>query len=90
MARGAYDEQIAIDALQRLHGVQQAISHLGLTALELLPTTDAYCTRCEFFRNKSTDLERGCPGDPASRINAPIANSDAPFGKIYNEQKVAV
>ena len=64
-----YDEKVATDALQRLYGISQAINVLGHAALELLPTADAWCTRCEFFRYSSTDLERGCPGDPASRVN---------------------
>ena len=66
-----YDEQVALDALQRLYGITQAVHVLGPAALELLPTADAYCTFCSYFKNHSTDLARGCPGDPASRINVP-------------------
>lgn len=83
-----YDEQVAIDALQRLAGVQAAVNLLGFEALEPLPTVEAYCTSCPFFRHKSTDLTKGCPGDPASNINKPISAIDqsAPFGAVYSTQ----
>jgi hypothetical protein len=68
----AYNEQIAVDALNRLWGVKQAVDQLGTAALELLPTADAWCTHCSFFNLRSTDLTKGCPGDPASRVSRPI------------------
>lgn len=59
-----YNEQIAVDALQRVDGIATAIDAVGLQALPLLPTADAYCHRCPWYRTGSTDLAGGCPGDP--------------------------
>ena len=64
-----YDEQIAIDALTRLTGVHIAVTELGWKALAVLPTYDAFCTYCPFFRHKSTDLTKGCPGDTHSAVH---------------------
>lgn len=64
-----YDEQVALDALKRLAGVDAGVKALGVAALQLLPTVEAYCTYCPFFRHQSTDLTKGCPGDPASNVN---------------------
>jgi len=60
-----YDEQIAIDALQRVAGIQAAIDVLGWEALAALPTAEAYCVFCDYYRHKSQDLRKGCPGDPS-------------------------
>lgn len=66
-----YDEQVALNALQRLAGVDHAVKALGSAALQLLPTTSHYCHSCSYFAAKSTDLERGCPGDPDSPVHNP-------------------
>lgn len=84
-----YNEQIAIDALQRLEGIDVATRTLGTAALKLLPTEVHYCTRCPYFKHKSTDLERGCPGDINHPVNKPISQ-DAPFGAINPQQEQLV
>jgi len=84
-----YDEQIAIDALQRVEGIDHATRALGTAALELLPTDNVYCSTCAYFKAKSTNLEEGCPGDPSAPVNAPIDNT-APFGVVYNNKQEAM
>lgn len=61
-----YDETVALDALERANGIALATQLQGVRALELLPTADAYCTRCPWYRAGSTNLARGCPGDPSA------------------------
>lgn len=60
-----YDEQIALDAIARVDGIARTTTALGDAALPLLPTAASYCTLCPYFKRGSTDLTRGCPGDPA-------------------------
>jgi hypothetical protein len=64
-----YNEQIAIDALERLAGIDLTIKTLEYDALPHLATADSYCTYCPYFKAKSDDLRNGCPGDPASNAN---------------------
>ena len=59
-----YDEQVAIDALERATGIAVTIDALGDAAFPMLPTADAFCRNCPFFRFGSTDLKTGCPGHP--------------------------
>lgn len=65
-----FDENVTITALQRVSGVQQLVHTLGPRAAELLPTTDYYCHRCEWFSPGSTDIPVGCPGDQ-TRLSKP-------------------
>lgn len=65
-----YDEAIALAGMQRAEGIAIATSALGNAALPTLPTADAWCSLCPFFKAGSTDLAVGCPGDPGSRSNA--------------------
>jgi hypothetical protein len=58
-----YDEQVALDALERANGIALALKALGPDALGLLETADQFCSRCPFYRANSTDLATGCPGD---------------------------
>jgi hypothetical protein len=74
-----YDEQVAVDALQRLAGIDLTTRMLGVKALPLLPTADAWCVHCPFFLANSTDLERGCPGDPASNATKPQPKDSTEF-----------
>jgi len=57
-----YNEQIAVDGLNRLAGIQALIGLQGDDALSLIPTADQYCFNCPFYRSGSTDLSAGCPG----------------------------
>lgn len=65
-----YDEQVAVDALQRATGIALATQSLGTGALTHLATADAFCARCPYFLANSTDLMAGCPGD-SSRVTRP-------------------
>ena len=67
-----YDEQVALDALQRAEGIHLTTQALGPAGLNVLPTADAYCTRCPWFsRNAAAapgtprDASTSCPGHPA-------------------------
>lgn len=66
-----YDESIVDAAFKRAEGIDLAVKAAGVKALEKLGTADAYCTRCPWFKNKSTDLSQGCPGDPGLQLPAP-------------------
>lgn len=76
-----YDEQIALDALNKANGVAALTAGFGPNALQALPTAEAYCTYCPWFRPGSTDVTEGCPGDPGSAAAlataAPTSLADA-------------
>lgn len=57
-----YDEQVAIDALQRLEGIAIATRMVGPQILDQLDAVDDYCNYCPYFHPGSVDLARGCPG----------------------------
>lgn len=59
-----FNEQIALDGFTRVRGIEAMTSQLGAKSLELLPTANAYCYRCPYYRAGSMDLVQGCPGDP--------------------------
>lgn len=85
----AYDENVALAALQRAEGIATAVAALGVAALPHLPTADAFCHRCPFFKAGSTDLESGCPGHPTSKANT-TPDQDAPaFGHVNKEGSAA-
>jgi len=75
-----YDEQVALDALSRLSGIHLTTQALGPQALTSLPTADAYCTFCPFYKAGSTDLTEGCPGHPRQQHTS--AGSDQILGLI--------
>ncbi|WP_067434098.1 hypothetical protein [Nocardioides jensenii] len=66
-----YDEQVALDGLQRLEGIALAARHLGPAVLEQLDTADAFCSMCPYYKANSTDVTVGCPGDPGVRRTQP-------------------
>lgn len=57
-----YDEQVALDALQRANGIALVIASLGTKALDVIPPTASYCNFCPHLKRGSTDLVGGCPG----------------------------
>lgn len=61
-----YDEQVAVDALNRAGGIARMVDALGAQAAAALPPTDFHCNRCSWFRPGSTDLTTGCPGAPGA------------------------
>ena len=65
-----WDEQVALDALKRLEGIQLAVNLLGPATPAAMSTADAYCTFCPFLRTESKDLTQGCPGHPGA-VNQP-------------------
>lgn len=70
-----YDEQIAIDALERASGIAMALRMIGPDVLGGLATSPDYCSYCPWFVPGSTDLGAACPGDP-SLFAKPMAMSD--------------
>lgn len=68
-----YDEQVALDGLQRAEGIALATQAMGAAALTHLGTADAFCAMCPYYKASSTDLTQGCPGDPASHRDTPPA-----------------
>lgn len=76
-----YDEQIAIDALERATSIQAALDALGPDfTIPTLPTADAHCRFCPWHRATSSHLPTACPGHPQERANDP---HDAPaFGRV--------
>lgn len=68
-----YDEQVAIDGFNRVNAIADTTRALGVGALAVLPTADAWCNHCDYFKANSTDLVQGCPGDPASQTAPPPA-----------------
>lgn len=85
-----YNEQVALDALQRANGIAIAAQALGHAALTQLPTADAWCHMCPYHRARSTDLTQGCPGDAGSLTAKPIDNNGPAFGAVTNTQGVLV
>ena len=85
-----YSEQVALDALQRANGIALTTQALGPAALTQLPTADEYCHMCSYFLAGSTDLAKGCPGDPGSTASKPINNSGPAFGAVTNTQGVLI
>lgn len=84
-----YDEQIALNALQRAEGIALGTQALGSGVLEQLPTADSWCHMCPYYKAQSTDLTLGCPGDPGSQANKPTNNGPA-FGAITSTQGVLI
>lgn len=63
----AFDIATAQESIDRASGIAAAIRQLGAPAiLPLLPTADAYCRWCPFYRTGSTDLLTSCPGHGAA------------------------
>lgn len=85
-----YDEQIALNALQRASGIALGVQALGAKVLEQLPTADSWCHMCPYYKAQSTDPTSGCPGDPGSTANKPTNNDGPAFGAITSTQGVLV
>jgi hypothetical protein len=60
-----YDEQIAEDCLRRLDALRSTTELLGVAALPLIPTADAFCSFCPFYLPGVTDVEDACGGHVA-------------------------
>ena len=66
-----YNEQIALDGLNRLAGLIVLAGRMGTDMLAIIPTADQYCASCPFYSPASTDLSTGCPGHPTRRQPQP-------------------
>ncbi len=67
-----YDQDVAIEALQRADSIASAIEALGPDfTLPTLPTAAAYCRFCPWFSQGSTDIPRSCAGHPQEQLEAP-------------------
>ncbi len=61
-----WDPQIAADAIARLTHIAAAVAAAGPRVLAALPTADAHCLHCPWFRRDASDLTTGCPGVAAT------------------------
>lgn len=61
-----YDAQVAVHAHQRAGHVAVLVRD-DPSALGLLPTADAYCSRCPWWQPGASDPTRACPGDAAGQ-----------------------
>jgi hypothetical protein len=59
-----YDPQVALDTVAKVDGIAKLTAALGVNALPLLQTGDAYCRSCPWLKPGSTDLAGGCAGHP--------------------------
>lgn len=66
-----FNQQLAEDALARLAGIAMVTSTAGPAGLAILPTAEAWCKYCPFFKAGSTNPAVGCPGHPGSPVVTP-------------------
>jgi hypothetical protein len=70
----AYDEQVAVAALDRATSIASAITALGSDfTIPTLQTADAHCRFCPWFRDGATNTAQACPGHPQERNEHTIA-----------------
>lgn len=66
-----YDEQIAIEALERVETVKLALDvHGPEVVLPLLGKTESWCQHCPYYRRGEDDLMKGCPGTKGTPADA--------------------
>lgn len=72
-----YDEQVALDALDRVGTIRAALdTHGSDVVLPMLPVVDSWCQHCPYFRRSEDDLTKACPGAkeiPADPVEAVFA-----------------
>lgn len=61
-----YDEQVALQGLERIERISKTVTALKTQALPVLPPSESYCHFCPFFAAGSPDLTTGCPGAPGT------------------------
>lgn len=60
-----YDEQVAIDTLERASSIARAIDLLGPDfTIPTLATASSHCNFCPWHKAGTTEIERACPGHP--------------------------
>lgn len=57
-----YDEQVALDGLNRADGIATLVAALGPAAPPQLPAVEAHCGFCPWHKVDSADLTLACPG----------------------------
>lgn len=78
-----YDEQVALDALDRASSIALALDALGPDfTIPTLPTGDAYCTYCPWFSKGSSTPATACPGHPTTRALKTPDTSGPAFGTV--------
>lgn len=75
-----YDPAVAVAAHLRAGHIAVAVRG-DREALGLLPTADAFCSRCPWWQPGASDLTRACPGD-ASATEARRAAATAPLESL--------
>lgn len=60
-----YDEQVVEDALARLDALRLTTTALGVAALPMIPTADAFCLYCPHYLPGVTEAEEACGGHVA-------------------------
>lgn len=67
-----YDEQVAVDALERAGSIALALEALGPEfTIPTLPTADAWCNYCPWHKANAPQIERACPGHPKEAVQQP-------------------
>lgn len=67
-----YDEQVAIETLERASSIALAVDLLGPDfTIPTLPTADAWCNFCPWHKANTTTLSRSCPGHPREAQETP-------------------
>lgn len=81
-----YDPAVAEQAFERANGIATLVGALGGHALPMLPTADAHCKHCPWLSPGSSDVTRGCPGDPEFIAQQGTATQVA-FSDLINPAK---
>lgn len=57
-----YQEAVALEALARVGAIADLVAAVGVAAVTVLPTADAYCGYCDWYLPAATNLLEACPG----------------------------
>lgn len=78
-----FQPNISEQAFARANSIDLAIRSLGVDfTIPTLPTADAYCSYCPWFRKNANTSATACPGHPTTRANVmPITGGPA-FGTV--------
>ena len=57
-----YNEQVAVDALERVSGIARVVEQYGAAVATVADTADHYCMFCPWHMPASTTLTEACPG----------------------------
>lgn len=69
-----YNEQVAVDALERAGSIARALAALGPEfTIPTLPTADAYCAFCPYYSKNTPNVATGCPGHVSNKAPMTLA-----------------